>query len=271
MRRAFVICAALAALLVAGSAEAHHIEYAQAIAEMAEQVPPDHVSCGERTITFFYQAKGTHIEYKSGAKSQHLEWDRSPGVATVKKSDITIFKPDSEKSLKRWKRRSGYVDTPKARYNVQSPDIFGVMWCMDLVYTSQRTFYNWDDRARYELQEDEYRVQYRAQRTSYKSLEERVWGEAAKTRKGRVVCGETFMMFHYDSYITVPHEAVPRWDWPLTEEPGRTAMRKDMALVDYSPAGGGSVGNGKRVIFFVPPPDIFSVMLCTGQGYPKTR
>ena len=57
---------------------------------------------------------------------------------TVKKSDITIFKPDSEKSLKTWKRRSGYVDTPKARYKVRSPDIFGVMWCMDLVYTSQR-------------------------------------------------------------------------------------------------------------------------------------
>ena len=108
-------------------------------------------------------------------------------------------------------------------------------------------------------------MQYRSQRTSYESLEERVWGEAAKTRKGRVVCGEIFMMFHYDSYIAPPHEAVPRWEWPLTEEPGRTAMRKDMALVDYSLAGdGGSVGNGKGVIFFVPPPT--SIRSCCVRG-----
>ena len=266
MTKAFVICVALATLLSARSAEAHHEEYMQVIAEMAEQVPDERVSCGESTVTFAYRSRSVERVYAAGSV---FERDRSPGMATERKSDITIVKHDSAKNMKTWRSRPGIVDAPGRRYNVPSPEIFAVMWCLDIIYTRKEIIYNRPPKASV-LEER------RKEWSSNPDLQERweaVKKKAAEVPKGRVVCAPMSVTFSYDRWAARADLASKGSDEAWVEQPGRTRLQKS-EIVDIRRAAwtrdwqkvGGYVMVEDYVIK-VPYPDIFAVMQCTHKGY----
>ena len=277
MRRVCVICAALAVLLVAGSAEAHHAEYMQVIAEMAAKVPEDRVSCDKGTVTFSYHSRTLNRQHAIATNQPVDKWDKTPAMATEMKDDISIVKPDSAQSMKMWKNRHGFVDTPMTRYVVKSPEIFAVMWCLDLIFTRKEIIYNPPPSDELmEKRRAELLVERRKSWTG--DREAKVWDYLVKTAaevpRDRVRCGPMEVAFSFDKWTT-QDKLLSGGDNRWTEKPGKTRMI-GKNLIEIAKAGTALTTNWREwgayvhvneYVFLVPAPDIFAVMWCTRKGY----